>query len=71
MTSDGRRHRCRLLVAPSVNVAGLTVTWMEQCQLSSESDDCMTDRSRLETEDPFTLLVWEHTFTRSGDDPDY
>jgi hypothetical protein len=49
----------------------LTLAWTEQCDLTSQSDDCMTDRSRLETEDPFTLLVWEHTFTRSGDDPDY
>jgi hypothetical protein len=49
----------------------LTLEWVEQCSLSLQPDDCITDRSRLETEDPLTLMVWEHTFAQSGDDSSY
>lgn len=48
-----------------------TLVWVEQCDLSSQSEDCTDDRSRIEAEDPFVFRVMEHTFTRSSDDPDY
>jgi hypothetical protein len=49
----------------------LTLEWVEGCSLSPPPEDCTTDRSRVETEDPFMLMVMEHTFTKSGDDPSY
>lgn len=49
----------------------LTLVWVEQCDLPSQSEDCTDDRSRIEAEDPFVFIVMEHTFTKSSDDPDY
>lgn len=49
----------------------LALKWVEVCSLSPQPEDCTTDRSRVETEDPLMLLVMEHTYTKSGDDPSY
>jgi hypothetical protein len=49
----------------------LTLKWVEGCSLSPPPEDCTTDRSRVEAEDPGVLMVMEHTFTKSGDDPNY
>jgi hypothetical protein len=69
--ATGAHGEIRATFTWDIDADGLTLTWIEQCLLTSQSDDCMSDRSRLQKEDPFTLLVWEHTFTRSGDDPSY
>jgi hypothetical protein len=71
IVATGAHGEIRATYAFEVDADVLTLTWLEQCSLTSPSDDCTNDRSRLETVDPFTFLVWEHTFTRSGDDPDY
>jgi hypothetical protein len=34
----------------------LALVWVEQCFLSSQSEDCTEDRTRIETEDPFTFI---------------
>lgn len=49
----------------------LTLEWVEGCSLAPPPEVCITDRSQIETEDPGMLMVMEHTFTRSGDDPSY
>lgn len=67
----GAHGAIRTTLTWSVEGDRLALGWVEQCFLSPQGDDCTDDRSRIEAEDPFTFIVWEHAFTRSGDDPGY
>lgn len=46
----------------------LTLTLVERCPLVNL---CMEDRALIEERDPLLMVVWEHTFVKSGSDPSY
>lgn len=52
----------------SVDEGRVTLVWLDQCWISSEGDDCTEDRSRMDSEDPLTIPLWESTFIKVSDD---
>ncbi|MGI8829486.1 MAG: LamG domain-containing protein [Candidatus Limnocylindria bacterium] len=46
----------------------LTLTVVEECGVTPTGNICRDDRSQM---DPIMILVAEHTYTKSGDDPSY
>jgi hypothetical protein len=55
-------------VAYEVDGDSLTFDILEMCTVAGAPDSCTTDQSKF---DPLGVLIFEHTFTRSGDDPTY
>lgn len=49
----------------------VTFTWLEQCWISPDGDDCTGDRLRMENEDPLTIPLWENSFAKISEEASY
>lgn len=47
----------------------LTLTMLSECNKEITPPECFDTREAIEDSDPFVLLITEHTYTKSGDDP--
>ncbi len=46
----------------------LTLTMVAECNLATQEPTCTEIREEM---DPITLLVWEHSYSKTSDDPSY
>lgn len=64
----GAHGQARVTLEWMIDGDQLSLTALEECDLSGEAPRCTDDRAEM---DPAGLLVFEQTFTRSSDDPTY
>jgi hypothetical protein len=68
MVQTGQHGEVQVTLQWQLEGDQLTMTVVEECQVTPTGLTCTDHRSQME---PAMVQIAEHTYTRSGDDPDY
>lgn len=66
LAAIGAQGRAQVTYEWSLNGDQLTLTVVEECNITSGGLDCRDDRSQM---DSILMMVTEHTYTKSSDSP--